>query len=415
MVLLFFVLAIVARHLGPDKFGTLSYVAAVSAIFGVIGQFGFENVVVKDLVGHAEKQTEILGTSFALKFLTYLCASSAMIAYGFFAHQDNTERSLFVLSSIGLLITPFLVTHSWFNARVMARSTALAGIFGNIISSASRLAFVVMSANIVLFAASNLIQTFVSAAVSLRFFIAANGPPLSSWRYSHNIAVKIMAESWTFFLGSLFSIIYLKMDVALLRWLSGPTEAGLYSVATQISEAAYFVPGAILTSIFPAMIALRQSNQDRFNLRLQQIFDIMLLSSLGIMIPIIFIGAFSITLIFGDVYGPASSILIVHVLAMPFIFMGTAFVRWIVVEKLTRFFLFSQGAGIVVNGVLNLLLIPILGGVGAAIATVISYAIALYLILAFHPQTRPIFAMMSSSLFAPWAAARRAYALRLEL
>jgi len=150
-------------------------------------------------------------------------------------------------------------------------------------------------------------------------------------------------------------------------------------------------------------------------LRLQQIFDVMLLSSLGIMIPIIFIGAFSIPLIFGDVYGPASSILIVHVLAMPFIFMGTAFVRWIVVEKLTRFFLFSQGAGIVVNGVLNLILIPILGGVGAAIATVISYAIALYLILAFHPQTRPIFAMMSFSLFAPWAAARRAYALRLEL
>jgi O-antigen/teichoic acid export membrane protein len=127
------------------------------------------------------------------------------------------------------------------------------------------------------------------------------------------------------------------------------------------------------------------------------------------------IGYFAIPVVFGSDFARSSQILLVHALAMPFVFMGTAYIRWLLVEKFMSLFLVTQGVGAVANIILNLALIPIWGGMGAAVATVLSYVIALHLSLYIAPKTRPIFHMMSSALFMPWKSAQRAYALRLEL
>jgi len=51
---------------------------------------------------------------------------------------------------------------------------------------------------------------------------------------------------------------------------------------------------------------------------------------------------------------------------------------------------------------LNLLLIPHYGGEGAAMATLISYAMASYAALLVHSKTRPVFFMMTKSFFSPF-------------
>ena len=58
-----------------------------------------------------------------------------------------------------------------------------------------------------------------------------------------------------------------------------------------------------------------------------------------------------------------------------------------------------QGAGALVNVLLNYLLIPEFGGQGAAYATLISYAFASFFSLLIFSKTRPIFIMMLKSIF----------------
>jgi Na+-driven multidrug efflux pump len=75
--------------------------------------------------------------------------------------------------------------------------------------------------------------------------------------------------------------------------------------------------------------------------------------------------------------------------------------RWLTAEDLLRFALVTQLAGAAMNVALNILLIPTYGAVGAAIATVISYATASWLALFLSARTRPMGWMMAKSLLLP--------------
>ena len=61
----------------------------------------------------------------------------------------------------------------------------------------------------------------------------------------------------------------------------------------------------------------------------------------------------------------------------------------------------SQVLGALVNVILNLKLIPLYGAVGAAYATVISFAVAGYVVLFFHPRLWPMALVVTRSVLMP--------------
>jgi Na+-driven multidrug efflux pump len=75
--------------------------------------------------------------------------------------------------------------------------------------------------------------------------------------------------------------------------------------------------------------------------------------------------------------------------------------KWILAEGVLIFSLFSHGAGAITNILLNLILIPISGGYGAAIATVVSYAVAAYFSFMIFQRTRPMVRVMTLAFYAP--------------
>ena len=82
--------------------------------------------------------------------------------------------------------------------------------------------------------------------------------------------------------------------------------------------------------------------------------------------------------------------------------MRAAFSKWILVEDAIAFSMITQGSGAGANVLLNLVFIPLYGGLGAAIATIISYSMASYFSLFFYKKSREIFWMMTKSLVAPF-------------
>src|SRR5690606_30494984 len=96
-------------------------------------------------------------------------------------------------------------------------------------------------------------------------------------------------------------------------------------------------------------------------------------------IVVSFASPWIIRFLFGESYAPAAAILSIHVWAGIFIFMRAVLSKWLIAEELYWFSLVTHVSGAVVNIGLNLWLIPILGGKGAAIATLVSYSTSSYL------------------------------------
>jgi O-antigen/teichoic acid export membrane protein len=199
----------------------------------------------------------------------------------------------------------------------------------------------------------------------------------------------LLSQSWMLILTAALSIIYFKIDQVMLGQMAGDEEVGVYSAATRLSEVWYFIPTAIVTSVFPALIKAKGRGDKIYYARLQQLYDFLAWLGLAVAVFFTFASDWLIVLIFGDKYAAAGPILSVHIWAGVFIFLKVAMGRWLLNEGKLAFLFISSGSGAIINVTLNILLIPRYGGMGAAVATVISYAVAgLFACFLFRPTWR---------------------------
>ena len=93
----------------------------------------------------------------------------------------------------------------------------------------------------------------------------------------------------------------------------------------------------------------------------------------------------------------AGPVLAIHIWASVFVFLGVAQAPWNITHNLLKQSLYHTIAGAVINVAMNLYLIPRYSAMGAAIATVVSYAISSVFANAFSASMRPIFYMQMRS------------------
>ena len=121
-----------------------------------------------------------------------------------------------------------------------------------------------------------------------------------------------------------------------------------------------------------------------------------------IMIPMVAFGPVLIKWIYGSAYLPARSILMIHVLSLILAFLQIGRHHYLLAEGKHRFILISVMTGAVLNIILNLVLIPVYGGNGAAIATVVAQLAGVVLINFFNKGTLGLGATLIRGIVAPW-------------
>lgn len=402
MVANFFLTILVARYLGPNDFGILAYAVSLTTLFAAFGHMGLGGLVVREIVKTPDRYGETLGTSFAMKTAGVFLAYLVLVAIAFTAEQVGTNQFwVLIIVASSVLFKPFDVIEFWFQAHVQAKYAAVARATGLLVSGVTKILLVFAGAELLLFAFPNILQALIIAIILVAFYHSVTDTRIRAWRVSIQKAKFLFNQGWIIFLASLFAVIYLKVDQIMLKWMVGENEVGVYAVAARLSEAWYFLPSAIVASLFPRLIALRESDPARYHYRLQQIFD--LLAGLAICIAILttIVAEPLIRVLFGAEYVKSASILVIHIWAAVFIFMRALFSKWILMEDALIFSLITQGAGAALNIILNMILIQTYGGYGAAVATLISYAASSYLSLPVYRKTRPVFVMMTRSLVSP--------------
>ena len=196
------------------------------------------------------------------------------------------------------------------------------------------------------------------------------------------------------------------IDQVMIGAMVGHAAVGIYGAAVKISELWYFIPTAIAGSVFPKIVQVREAaradtHAARYKDRMQTLYDGMVLLSYGVILLITFLAAPIIELLFGPEYAASAAILQVHIWALLFVSLGVARSKWLIAENLMVFSMVATVLGAVINVGLNVLLIPRYAGLGAAWATLLSYAVAAYLSCLLLKRLRPVFAQLTASLFIP--------------
>jgi O-antigen/teichoic acid export membrane protein len=177
-------------------------------------------------------------------------------------------------------------------------------------------------------------------------------------------------------------------------------EVGIYSAATAVAQMWFFVPMAIIISFKPVIISKKKQDEQAYLNTLQLLYTIV--AWLGICFGV-FILIFSnhiISILYGASYQKAASILSISVWAGTFAMLGSARSLWSLTEGFQKYTVFYAGIGTVTNIILNYLLIPLLSGYGAAIATLISQITVAIVAPAMIKETR-ISAVMILKSFVP--------------
>jgi len=338
----------------------------------------------------------------------------ATIAYGLLIavsaiSGDSQTLAATAIATLVLFARALDASEMWFQARAESHKSAVIKIGVVTAMLAIRVAAAASGAELLVFLFLYVLESVaISILLLLRYLLDRESPGFS--RPETSTPRALLRASWVLALASVANQINSRGDIIVIQALLGSAAVGLYSAAARLSEMAYFLPTVFMTATFPRLLQIRKihgAGSERYRAELQSSYDRACWAGIGIMVAILTVGPWALELLFGERFAEAGPILRVHALALPFVFMAAVFSKWIIAENRLFASLIRHGLGASLNIALNFALIPTMGLIGSAWATVISYAVASYLSCFATRSTRQAGVQMCLAFIAPIRAAHR--------
>lgn len=399
----------VARHLGRDQFGRLNYALAVVGMCTVLAECGLEAVVRRELIHRPERSGALLAAVWRLRLAVGATCYAVVAIWSIVGVADRAERGVLIAAG-GLLFQPGLaVADLWLQANLRARTATIAQMLALTAGAGARVALILADAPLWTFGAAAAAEAGVAAAI-LTVLARRIGLRIAAERDSWALLRPLLRDAWPLLLSSASIAIYMRIDVVMLRNLAGDGAVGIYTAAVRLSEMSYFLPIAMGASLLPSLLRARAAGEAAYAERMQQYFDLSAGLAYAVALPLAVASPWVVQLAYGAQFAAAAPVLALHVWATLFVFLGVARGQFLVNESLTFFYLLATAAGAVVNIALNALLIPRIGAIGTALATVTSYATAAWLSSYLHPAVRSTAVRQTRALLLPltgWRYLRR--------
>lgn len=397
-VALVFVGVYVARYLGPQQFGVLSFAASFVGLFGFLSTLGLNQIVVRDIVGKPDQAGEVLGAALFLKIFGAVIAVGAILSTSVLVADQDVERGLIGIMSLAFLFQVADVIELHFQARVESKYVAWARFLQTAIGVSLRLLLIAWNADLIFFA---WVMVAEAAALAVGLGIAygrVRGWSVK-WGFQTRVVGRVVRDSWVLIVAAIAMSIFMRADKVMIGLFLSPEAVGLYAAASKLTEAWYFVPVAVSSGLFPAIINARKRDVALYRLRVQRLYELMLWLSVGVAVPLSVFSGPIITLLYGEAYRDAAGVLALHVWVAVFVFLNNASWRWYVAENKQGLALIRLLIGLLINLGLNVVLIPAYGPTGAAAATLVAWVVAAYLGHAVAAGTRENFYLMSRAIW----------------
>jgi len=243
----------VVRYLGPERFGFLSYALSFVWLFSSLASFGLDDILVRELVKCPEQRNNLLGTVFWLKVCGTLVMGTAIALVLKFKVEDQQTYWMIALISFGFLFQATNVVDFYFQSQVQSKFAVRAQAIQLILTSLFKIYLVWNQSELIWFAfALMLDQVVVAVLFLLVYHWKIEWFPFFSFTWIQ--AKKLMRDAWPLIFAGMVVSVYMKIDQVMLKEMLNTKSVGVYAAAVKLCEAWYFVPIAVMASLFPAVI-----------------------------------------------------------------------------------------------------------------------------------------------------------------
>lgn len=375
-----------ARYLGPSNYGLIGYGTAYTGFFYSLCTLGINSVMVKELLDAPDKEGETLGTSLLLRFVSSALSVLLILCIVYVADDgDRTTLLVVGLTAVGMLFQTFELFFYWFQSRLQSKVTALVSLIAYIITAAYRVILLVSGKSVVWFAFATAVDYMAVAVLIFRQYRKHGGRPLG---ISLTRGREILRKSCHFILPGLMVAVYGQTDKIMLKQMIGDAEIGFYSTAVSLCSVWCFVLSAIIDSLYPEITKAHKADKALFERRNRQLYALVFYISMTVSVMIACFARPIVWIMYGEAYLPTVAPLRVITWYTAFSYLGVARNAWVVCENRQKYLIWIYASAAISNVVLNILLIPRWGAVGAAAASLAAQVITTMVTPFFIPGMR---------------------------
>jgi O-antigen/teichoic acid export membrane protein len=372
-----------ATHVGADNFGILNYSLALTALFLPFISLGLDNIVIQHLAKPDESQSKILASTFYTKLILSVLAFLVCIIFGSISYDIHSINFASIcIISLSLLFSPFDVVEIYYQSKIQSRIPALGRLVVFILATTIKIYFISKDKPLIWFIWITSAELIFNFLVLGGIFLKSKGVDfLLISNFSLSKVKEMVAKSWPLLISAISVSIYMKIDQLMLGNVS-IKELGYYSAAIKLSEIWNVIPMILAPSLYPLMIEAHQTgNFKNFDFKTQTLFDLLIIISLLIMVFVTIFAPYIIHFLYDSSYNTSILTLQIHIWSTIFVFIGTAYSYVLLIKDKMIITLQSTVLGSVLNILLNFILLPKYGAIGAAIATLVSYGFVICYII----------------------------------
>ena len=369
MAINFFIGILTVRYLGPANYGLISYAGSYAAFFYCISTLGINSVIVKEFIDMPAKEGMVLGTSLILRVVSSIFSAISIIIISFILDANEPITKLVViLYSLSLFFQTIELFNYWFQSKLQAKFTAIASLIAYSVVAIYKFILLIFNKPVTLFALSTSIDYIVLGVLLFYFYKKENGSRLS---FSLDYAKHILKKSYHFILPGLMVAIYGQTDKMMLKHMGNDAEVGYYATAVSLCSVWCFILSAIIDSLNPSIMKAYQDNENDFIEYNKLLYFIIFYISIFVSFVFTIFGKLIIHTLYGEVYMPTVAPLRIITWYTAFSYLGVARNAWIICKDRQMYLKYIYLFSALLNIVLNLILIPKYGAIGAAVGSLV--------------------------------------------
>ena len=367
-------IGMITRYLGATGYGYYSTILGFIQFFGILVDFGL-TITTAQMLGHGKwQQDKLFGNILSLRVIS----SVVVLGLGsllclFFPYPAFVKAGIALMAISFFFITLTQVFLGYYQKHLQMQYVSLAEV-GNrvflILGVYWAIAFDKgLFGILIAILLSNLFQLILLYIPAKKF-----GRIIFAW---DSLIIKdIWIKTWPIALTIVFNLVYLRTDIIILSLLRGPEEVGLYGAAYKVVDVLTTIPFMISGLLLPLLADFwKRQDFTRFKELIQQGFDSLAMIALPLVAGTFFVGHDIMALIAGEDFRDSGEVLRWLIIAVAFIFFNSVFAHAIVALDKQKQTISAYGFVALVGIIGYLIIIPLYGGTGAAIVTMITEGI----------------------------------------
>ena len=401
----------VARYLGPEQYGLMSYVTSFVALFQVFASFGLDNIEIREEAkceGLGDEKripspecNTILGTAFTLKLIFAAITMALVIATAWIFEADTFTKWMITLYSFSMIMQTFGVIRNYFTSIVWNEYIVKTEISRTIIGAAIKVVLLLLHAPLVWFIAATLFDTVLIASgylISYNKKIAS----IRLWTYNPTTARYLLKEAFPLLVSLSAVLIYQRIDQIMVAKMLNNAELGQYTVAVQFTEILFFIPTILAQTIVPILTRLHKENFEEYRKKTQQFVNVTVWLCVLASALVAIIAPWLIKYTFGVAYLPATLPLQILVFKTVAHSLSASAGNMIIIEGTQKWAWIRSVSACFVCVAMNYLFIPRWGVEGTAAASILTYLYAGTLSNIFIPPYWSVLKTQISAILFGW-------------